>query len=493
MLHFDTDDTAELTFASSHATILEALRQRIPTITPQIWQSSTHVFMRFSSPLNALIGEEVLEDFSLLDWLQDISVQDVSGQDAAAAHKIYWRNRMETYETAGYGIAHIIQGSSTNISSLLRLVHDATAEATPNIRYYGGTRFYAPSKADAVWQNFPDAAFVLPFLECDSAEDVVFLHCTVAMPLGSSLEAAYSKAEQKLRALEQSRNNAIKPDFTPYFNAIPYKSRTNVPSKVQWERSIDAALKEFSRERLEKVVLARRATVECTENIDSITLLRERLRKAPRATAFLLQFGTDSAFFGTTPELLYQREGRTISTEAIAGTRRRSTNDREDEAIADELLNSDKDRREHASVQRFIASALDELTESFTIGTVDILKLSNVQHLYAVFTGKLRATSDDAHILEHLHPTPAVGGTPRRKAVEFLQKHEGFDRGWYAAPVGWVNAHGAEFVVAIRSALITGNTAHLFSGAGIVAGSEAEKEWQEIEIKIAPLLELFQG
>lgn len=513
MLHFDTDDSADILYSASRTALVTALRHCIPHIRPQTWHSSTHLFVRFSCPLQELLANEAFSeyaytDFSLRQWLRCFPI----------AHKIYWRNREQTYEVAGCGIAHCIEGSNADISSLLRLVHDATEKATPNIRYYGGMRFYEPSKDDPVWQGFPDAAFILPFLECDCAEDVIFLHCTVALPLGKSVEEARTKALQELRTLEAHIERAAKKaEETSYedisgtitgFKSISYAGRTNVPTEEQWEQSIQAALKEFAGENLEKVVLARRVTLhtspeirngyeahnlqhEYPSDIDSLGLFQERLRKAQHATAFYLQLGTDSVFFGTTPELLYQREGRTISTEAIAGTRQRGASQEEDEEIAEELFHSDKDRREHASVQRFIASALDDLTESFTIGTVELLKLPNVQHLYAVFTGKLRPESDDAAILKYLHPTPAVGGTPRRAALNFLQKHEGFDRGWYAAPVGWVNAHAAEFVVAIRSALVSGATVHIFSGAGIVAGSEADKEWQEIEMKIAPLLELF--
>ena len=504
MLHLDTDDPADIVYSASRNALVAVLRSLIPNIHPQLWRSSTHVFARFSCSLQEIMAHEAFSeyaytDFSLLEWLRRFPTAD----------KIYWRNREQTYEVAGCGIAHIIQGNSSDISSILRLVHDATNKATSNIRYYGGMRFYAPSDIDTVWQDFPEAAFVLPFLECDSAEDVVFLHCTVALPIGTSVEDARNKALQELRALEISLDRiAEQSEETKYehisssmagFNKISYSKRINVPTQQHWKENIQTALKKFTDEDLEKVVLARRVTLHTTDkitnqpihSIDTLGLLQERLQKAQRATAFYLQFGTDSAFFGTTPELLYQREGRIISTEAIAGTRQRGISQEEDEEIAEELFNSDKDRREHASVQRFIASALDNLTESFTIGTVELLKLSNVQHLYAVFTGKLRTDSDDATILEYLHPTPAVGGTPRRAAIDFLRKHEGFDRGWYAAPVGWVNAHSAEFVVAIRSALISGSTAHIFSGAGIVAGSEANKEWQEIEIKIAPLLELF--
>jgi menaquinone-specific isochorismate synthase len=451
--------------------LLHALR----TEAPHTWQSQTHLFVRISCPYT---------DFTPLELVELLS----------ASQKTYWRDRNGTVETCGIGIAHSFETSANETSSvIIRSVHDATRLAPANVRYYGGMRFHAHSTPDAMWSGFAKARFILPFLECERTETSSYLHCTVALPCGSTLNAALHLMREQLTALAQTAytNAETFPsdDFT--FRPIPTKTRINTPTEARWMRNIAAALQAFDDEVLEKVVLARRVTLECSETLDAITLFKRRVRFAQRATAFLIQFDNNATFFGTTPEFLFRREGRTITTEAVAGTRRRGKNAKEDVAIEQELLSSDKDRREHASVQRYIASALDELTETFSIGTVELLKLSHLQHLYAAFTGRLRANIDDAAILEQLHPTPAVGGTPRREALDFLQHNEGFDRGWYAAPIGWLNAHAAEFVVGIRSALVRGNTAHLFSGAGIVTGSEAEAEWNEIEMKIAPLLDIF--
>ena len=456
--------------------VCKELLHALQTSTPRTWQSPTHLFVRISCTYN---------DFTPLELLHLLPT----------SHKTYWRDRNGTVETCGFGITHSFEATTHDTSSaIVRLIHNATRLAPANVRYYGGLRFQQNTTTpDAMWSGFAKARFVLPFVECERTEAASQLHSTVAMPLGSSMKAAQNLMRDNLRALAATVHSVSQSPFSDeyFFQPISAKTRTNTPTKAGWESNINAALQACNDERLEKVVLARRVTLECTENFDAITLFKQRLRLAQRATAFLMQFDNDATFFGTTPEFLFRREGRTITTEAVAGTRKRGTNAAEDRAIEQELLSCDKDRREHAYVQRYIASALDELTESFSIGSVELLKLSNLQHLYAPFTGRLRANMDDASILEQLHPTPAVGGTPRREALDFLQQNEGFDRGWYAAPVGWVNAHAAEFVVAIRSVLIRGNSAHIFSGAGIVTGSEAEKEWNELEMKIAPLLDLF--
>lgn len=437
------------------------------------WHSQAQTFFRFSTPTEELAPLERLH--------------------RTHHEKIYWRDRNGTTEAAGIGIADSIQsGTATSVSALLRSIHERTRTAPPTVRYYGGMRFRQDTPPDKYWSAFGGSRFVLPFVEYVKEHGEYRCHCTIALPRGYSPEEARAALRHKLTAFKTSLSASLQPEQdVSHFSPLEASSRADVPNKQGWKRSIEEAISEFNADKLEKVVLARRVTLRnASRTDDAIRLLKRRAAEAQRSTLFFYDFGDDAVFFGATPEYLYRREERSIATEAIAGTRKRGATDEEDTAIGNELLSSDKDRREHASVQRYVASGLDDLTESFDIGKVELLKLSSLQHLYAPFTGTLRLGSDDAAIIERLHPTPAVGGTPRRETLEFLRR-EDFDRGWYAAPVGWVNAHAAEFVVAIRSALITGTSAHLFSGAGIVKGSEADAEWNEIELKIAPMLELF--
>ncbi|MCX6833694.1 MAG: isochorismate synthase, partial [candidate division Zixibacteria bacterium] len=194
------------------------------------------------------------------------------------------------------------------------------------------------------------------------------------------------------------------------------------------------------------------------------------------------------------PERLYRREGDSIETEAVAGTRPRAPDQCEDGRLASELTTSDKDRYEHDLVVSGIREDLAKICERFdTAAPAALIKLSAVQHLRTQFEGKLKRNVDDMAILSALHPSPAVGGYPCEKAVSHLRKIESLDRGWYAGPIGWLDAANAEFAVGIRSALIHDNRMDLFSGAGIVAGSTSDAEWHEIENKISPFLQLLDG
>jgi menaquinone-specific isochorismate synthase len=205
-----------------------------------------------------------------------------------------------------------------------------------------------------------------------------------------------------------------------------------------------------------------------------------------RAYYFCFQPKNEIAFIGGTPEQLYYRENNNIHTEAVAGTRRRGSSAYEDKQLEQDLLTCEKDIREHRFVVDSIQNALNILCDSINRQeNISVLKLSRLQHLLMQFKGLLKQNIKDSDILENLHPTPAVGGVPSEEAINAIENIEHFDRGWYAGPVGWISRDKAEFAVAIRSGLVYENELYLYSGAGIVEGSDAENEWEEIENKIA--------
>jgi menaquinone-specific isochorismate synthase len=157
------------------------------------------------------------------------------------------------------------------------------------------------------------------------------------------------------------------------------------------------------------------------------------------------------------------------------------------------MYESDKDLREHRWVKKMIIDRLTPYCERIE-ETLDekLLKLSHVQHLVSEFRADLHSGVRNEQILEALHPTPAVGGYPKKPAVERISQLEPFDRGWYAAPVGWVSQDEAEFAVAIRSALVQKEQLHIFAGSGIVNGSDPKKEWDENRNKAQNFLQLFE-
>jgi isochorismate synthase len=238
---------------------------------------------------------------------------------------------------------------------------------------------------------------------------------------------------------------------------------------------------------VEKVVLARAERVSAS--VDPATALARLAHEYPSCTIFAIGHG-DGVFLGATPERLVQLRGGVAATMALAGSVGRGADPAADADLAARLLASPKDRAEHAIVVRAQRSALTEVCTSVVADAEPhVRKLSNVQHLLTPIRGQLRPDRGIFDLLERLHPTPAVGGFPRQRALELIRQHEQLDRGWYAGPIGWVNRAGeGEFVVAIRSALLRGKSATLFAGCGIVGDSDLTGEYAESKWKLRPML-----
>lgn len=257
-------------------------------------------------------------------------------------------------------------------------------------------------------------------------------------------------------------------------------ARVLAADRAAWAAMVDAALREIGRGVLGKVVLARRIEVEGA--FDERRVLKVLEARYPGCRSFLLRDG-DAAFVGASPETLVRVNGRALVTEALAGTGK-------DEA----LLSSAKDLREHAWVVEAIVEALRPLCAAIEVEDAPGLKrLANVTHLCTPITATLRDGVEAIAAARALHPTPAVGGTPRGAAIAFQRAHEGFDRGWYAGAIGARGADALELCVGIRSARVTPTRATVFAGAGIVAGSTADAEWDETEKKAGALLGALGG
>ncbi len=273
----------------------------------------------------------------------------------------------------------------------------------------------------------------------------------------------------------------------------PVGRRRDVPERVAWDASMGRALAAIGDSTLAKVVLARRSDFTFGREVDALGLARRLSATTSGCTVFYLEPQAGTAFLGASPECLFERTGDRCRTEALAGTRPRGCDPAEDRRLGDAMLTSDKDRREHFVVRASIRDVLAPLCESVTIAPEpELRRLARSQHLCSRIEARVRPGVSDAALLEALHPTPAVGGTPTAAALTWLRDGEPFDRGWYAAPVGRITADGAQFVVAIRSALCRAREVSVFAGAGVVAGSTAAGEWDEIEHKMRDFAAVWQ-
>ena len=342
----------------------------------------------------------------------------------------------------------------------------------------GGMRYDPSTIKDEMWQRFPDTLFVLPRILFTWSNGQIWLtfnelvhpSLTQAPSAGLSLNSALSVFPGGDSVSEQPR--------------ILYEIEG---TEDQWNTGVDRILHLIDNNEVSKIVLARKKILHAGEPF-SVTLAISRLSKAyPECSVFGFQQFEDS-FIGATPEQLVKVESGTLNVSCLAGTAPRGSNPIEDQEIRDQLLNSPKERGEHSVVVKMISETLSEFCDNLQWpDQPEIVQLKDIQHLSTTFESKLSASSHILKVLDKLHPTPAVAGTPTDKALRVISQLEG-DRGWYAAPVGWFDSFGdGEFRIAIRSALISYDKAVLFAGCGIVAGSNASSEFQEAVLKLQPL------
>lgn len=247
--------------------------------------------------------------------------------------------------------------------------------------------------------------------------------------------------------------------------------------------------------RYRKIVLARARDLRATTGFHPLRALNGLRERYPDCYAFSAGNGAGASFIGASPERLAAVSGGLLRTEALAGSARRGQTAAEDAALARQLLHSAKDVREQGLVLESILRRLANVgVTGASCGKPRVRQLPNVQHLCTPVEARLAPGADLLQIAGELHPTPAVGGSPRESAVAHLRELEPFDRGLYAGALGWVDHRGdGELLVGIRSALMQGDRARLYAGAGIVEGSDPAAEQAETELKMRALRDALIG
>ncbi len=396
----------------------------------------------------------------------------------------YW-STPDGLEVAGVGsVARLTAGGEDRFDRLRAradrlfdaVAFDGPAVARP--RVLGGLAFHPDHRAESPWASFPAAAFVLPRLLLVRGDERTLLTAVVADGAGAP-EAALDRAVERVADLP-----AMRPVGTP----PGVRSRRTVTSREAWIDGVEHLLDRIDAGDLEKAVLATALQVDLAGEVVPRDVLERLRRTHPDCFRFLVDDG--HAFFGAPPERLVARSGREVRTEALAGTVPRGSTPAEDDDLAARLLDDEKTTREQRLVTEAIRERLAPTGEVRT-GERGVRRLAGVQHLETPVEATL---SEDRHVLdlvEALHPTPAVGGLPVERAVRAVRDIEPFERGWYAAPVGWFDAAGdGEFAVAIRSGVAADRRVTLFAGNGIVADSDPEDEWDEVNLKWPVLDEL---
>jgi menaquinone-specific isochorismate synthase len=253
----------------------------------------------------------------------------------------------------------------------------------------------------------------------------------------------------------------------------------------RYEDAVRRALLRISRGEFEKIVLARAKDVRAPAPLHPLRMLNGLRQRFPDCSAFSVANGRGQSFIGASPERLLRVEEGVALTEALAGSAGRGATATEDAALGSSLLSSEKDLREQRIVLDSIVRSLAPLGLELKLGGQPVLRrLSNVQHLHTPVEAALPDGVTLLEVLGRLHPTPAVGGAPGGLVVPLIAGLEGFPRGLYGGALGWIDSRGAgEFIVGLRSALVDGAGARMYAGAGIVAGSSPQGEYEETELK----------
>lgn len=399
---------------------------------------------------------------------------------------------------AGVGSAHEVvsrgeRRAADLIADTTAIMRSRLAEAPDDLPpgagplWVGGMAYAEDAPTGGTWSSLPPALLVLPELLIARSEGRHLL--TLSGFAGGDVDPAEmrSRLEARLGALRDEPLPALDPH--PAVRAEVSSSRP----PAAYEDAVRGAVERIRGGEFDKLVLAREVQVT-GPSAHSPAALFAALREA-FGSCFCFCVGTpEGAFVGASPELLVRRSGGVAATVALAGSARRSADPAVDDHLGEQLLHSEKDRSEHAIVVKRISRRLAPHSVWVEAAPEPIvIKVANIQHLATPIHAQLAESRSALELASQLHPTPAVGPEPRgREGERAIAELEGMERGWYAGPVGWMDAHDdGEFCVALRSALLRDRTAHLFAGAGIVAGSDPAAELAETEIKLDALLPLL--
>jgi isochorismate synthase len=473
-------------------------RWSAPVRSPLLAAASEALRERLSAGIERAAGRERRTLVSVT-----VAVEGVDPCAAAFASRLAsdswfcWEQPDRGFALAALGIAHgATSRGERRFAEVARECHavarDAILDEPPGLPagagpvWTGGFAFEPEGGSSPTWSSLPPAALHLPELSICRAGDKAFLTVNAVVHPGEDAERVATALAARLSGLRESSLPMIDPHPT---------GRAEIRSARppgDFEATVAEATGRIEAGSLHKVVLSREVIVTAPSAHDPAAVfgaMREQF-----GSCFCFCCGTpEAAFIGASPELLLRRSGASVSTVALAGSIRRSSDPAVDDHLGEQLLRSDKNRREQRIVsERIVRTLRPHAVWVEAAPEPEVIKVANIQHLGTPVIAQLAEPRSAVELAGLLHPTPAVGGEPHDEAAATIAELERMDRGWYAAPVGWMDAtDDGEFCVALRSALLRDRDAHLYAGVGVVAGSDPAAELDETEIKLQALLPLL--
>lgn len=341
-----------------------------------------------------------------------------------------------------------------------------------------GFSFETDGASRPEWDGFtPSSAFV-PMLSVRSIGD------------RSELFVVVAAGAHPFEALDLLRRLGATEDASSV-RAADHTIESN-PTPGAWEAGVADAVDVIRSGAIHKVVLARSLQVGSDVPVRPFDVVRRLRADYPSCYIYGWQEG-DATFVGASPELLIARSEGRVRSHPLAGSAPRGTSEEADQALGEELMASSKNRAEHQMVVDDISARLRPVADDLAVDrTPSLRKVTHVQHLSTEIAGTVADEYGVVDLAGLIHPTPAVGGSPRDEALAVIRKAEGFDRGWYAGGIGWTSTSGdGEIALALRCALLRGDRSWLYAGAGIVADSIPERELEETRLKFRTMLDLL--
>ncbi|GAA0428526.1 isochorismate synthase MenF [Lentibacillus halophilus] len=453
--------------------------------------------------LETLLGEAVAQakadnGAQLLSVTEQIKDTDPVHFFASAGNlstdRVFWTSTSESFSMAGVGNAWEIEAEKNRTQTAERywqylqnhaLVHNPYQEPGTGLVALGGMSFDPDARSSGRWNRFGHGSLQVPNVLLTQRHARHYLTFNIQVRATDNVDDL-KKWVQETKAVVTSTRQPLP--------AIPGIDSQEEIEPEQWKDTVQRAADTIKVGHAEKIVLARELRVTLKDRAPIASILNKLLTTQPNSYVFAIERDGD-CFVGASPERLVKQDDEQLFSVCLAGTAPRGQTDEDDRAIAQALLHDDKNRSEHDFVVKMIRQAMDTCCDVVHVPDKPVIHpFQNLQHLYTPVTAKLNQTYSIFDIIDQLHPTPALGGVPREASLAFIREHEQLDRGWYGAPVGWVDNHrNGEFAVGIRSGLIRDDSVSLFAGCGVVRDSDPEAEYDETRIKLQPILSVLEG
>ncbi len=448
---------------------------------------------------NQPLSFSVTEKTKIISFVTKIPVIDPLSFLNKVAHSetlhFYWENPSKQEAIAAYGVTRkfIIQSSSrfeqaqNFIQSCFNqtILQGDTNLLGNNPYLFCNFTFFPNCEPDT---SFPAATVFLPRFQVVKKHKQCFFIVNYPSKYPQEKQVKLAQIQHKIDNIDWSQYAKLLSDKVTVGN-FDYKTKAANVNPDHFKSIVVSALDSIVKDEFSKIVIANATDVTSPVPFKVINSLNNLRSRHPDCYIFSTSNGEGKNFIGASPERLVSIQNRQLVTDALAGSAPRGQNTTEDVKLANLLLKSRKEKREHQAVSEFLLQRLREMGLKPYQLPLQLLQLSNIQHLWTPIYAHLPGDIHPLEIVAQLHPTPAVAGVPSAIACDKIRQYEEFDRSLYAAPLGWIDNRGnCEFIVGIRSALIEGNHARLYAGAGIVSGSNPDKEFVEIQLKLQSLL-----